>query len=86
MTATGSGRLTITSVSAANVSAVTRPLAGRGEQAGDPDQDATVLAKVTEWLGANVYLCGSCADLDLGYSGSPADTPVSCAGEPLPGS
>jgi hypothetical protein len=30
-----------------------------GQQAGDPDQDAIVLAKVTDWLGAHLYLCGS---------------------------
>jgi hypothetical protein len=40
-------------------------------QAGDPDQDAIVLAKVTDSLGAHLYLCGSCADQDLGYTGTP---------------
>jgi len=42
-----------------------------GDQAGDPDQDAIILAKVAAWLGAHVHLCGSRADLDLGYTGKP---------------
>ncbi len=43
----------------------------RGQQAGDPDQDAIDLAEVTDWLGAHVHLCRSCAALDLGYTGQP---------------
>jgi hypothetical protein len=42
-----------------------------GQQAGDPDQDAIVLAQVTDRLGAHLYLCRSCADLDLGYTRQP---------------
>ena len=43
-----------------------------GQPAGDPDKDAMVVVKVTDWLGAHFYLCQSCAELDIclaGHSG-----------------
>jgi hypothetical protein len=36
-----------------------------GRPAGDPDTDATVVAKVADWLGVHIYLCGRCARADL---------------------
>jgi hypothetical protein len=49
-----------------------------GNQDGDPDNDAIVLAKVTDSLGAHFYPCASCADQDLGHTGTPANTIVRC--------
>jgi hypothetical protein len=46
-----------------------------GEHAEEPDNDALVVANVTSGLGAHFYLCGSCADPDLGCTGSQADAP-----------
>jgi hypothetical protein len=36
-----------------------------GQPAGDPTQDAVVVAKVAAWLGAHFYPCAFCAKLDL---------------------
>ena len=36
-----------------------------GQPAGDPTQDAVVVARVAPWLGAHFYLCALCTDLDL---------------------
>jgi hypothetical protein len=56
---------------AAQVLAENVTCASCGQPAGDPDKDAMVVAKVTDWLGAHFYLCTSCTDLDirLGRSG-----------------
>jgi len=35
-----------------------------GQPAGDPVQDAVVVARVAAWLGAYFYLCALCAELD----------------------
>ena len=40
-----------------------------GQPAGDPDMDAMVMVKVTDWLGAHFYLCRSCAELDMRLAG-----------------
>ena len=42
-----------------------------GQQAGDPDKDAVVLAKLTESLGAHFYLCTSCEEVDSRLAGHP---------------
>jgi hypothetical protein len=39
--------------------------AGCGQPAGNPDTDAMVLVKVTDWFGAHFYMCQSCTELDL---------------------
>ncbi len=36
-----------------------------GGPAGDPDLDAVVVAKISNELGAHIYLCAACADADL---------------------
>jgi hypothetical protein len=33
--------------------------------AGDPELDAVVIAKISDELGAHIYMCGTCADADL---------------------
>jgi hypothetical protein len=35
-----------------------------GQPAGDPTQDAVVVARVAPWVGAHFYLCALCAELD----------------------
>jgi len=45
-----------------------------GQPAGDPDQDAIVVVKVTDWLGAHFCLCLSCTEADLRFAGHLADT------------
>jgi hypothetical protein len=32
---------------------------------GDPDLNAVVIAKLSEYLGVHIYLCGACAQADL---------------------
>jgi hypothetical protein len=36
-----------------------------GRPAGNPGTDATLVAKVADWLGVHIYLCGWCAQADL---------------------
>lgn len=36
-----------------------------GRPAGNPDPDATLVARVADWLGVRIYLCGRCAKVDL---------------------
>ena len=42
-----------------------------GQQAGNPDQDAIVVLKVNNRLGAHFYMCKSCTDLDLRVTAHP---------------
>jgi hypothetical protein len=42
-----------------------------GQPAGDPDQDAIVVVKVTDWLGAHFCLCLSCTEVNLRFAGHP---------------
>ncbi len=53
---------------AAQVLAGNVPCTACGQPAGDPDQDAIVVVKVTNWLGAHFYLCPSCTDLDMRFA------------------
>jgi hypothetical protein len=50
---------------AAQVLADSIVCAACGQPAGNPDTDAIVVAKVTDWFGAHFYMCHSCTDLDL---------------------
>ena len=54
---------------AAQVLAENVVCAACGQPAGDPDKDAMVVVKVTDWLGAHFYLCQSCTDLDMRLAG-----------------
>jgi hypothetical protein len=56
---------------AAHVLADNIRCAACGQQAGNPDQDAIVVLKVNNWLGAHFYMCKSCTDLDLCVTGHP---------------
>jgi hypothetical protein len=40
-----------------------------GGPAGDPEADAVVAARVANWLGAHIYLCGGCVEADLQADG-----------------
>jgi hypothetical protein len=42
-----------------------------GQPAGDPDQDAIVVVKVTDRLGAHFCLWLSCTEVDLRFAGHP---------------
>jgi hypothetical protein len=36
--------------------------------AGDPGKDVVVVARVAAWLGAHLYLCSPCAEMDLRHA------------------
>jgi hypothetical protein len=50
---------------AAHVLAQDIRCAACASQAGDPEHDAAVIAKISHELGARFYLCGACADAEL---------------------
>jgi hypothetical protein len=56
---------------AAQVLAEDIQCAACGQPAGDPTQDAVVVARVAAWLGAHFYLCAFCAELNLRHSRRP---------------